>query len=323
MVQVPHRGQQVRVEVGDADVQAGPLRGLAAPALDALERAGVHLLDADRVDPAVLDELGKGHAGDLAAYGVEAAEQDGGRRVVDDDVHAGDVLEGADVAALAPDDAALDVVGGQRDGRAHRIGNRTGREPLHHRRQHPSGAPLLLGARLLLQRAHPPGHVEPGLVLGRGDHRDPRLLDARAGGLLEHHAALVLEPGTATAQRLLGLLDVGGTLLERTLGGLEAVLPVGEPVPTALQVRALGGDLGLTPLPVAHQAGPVPQRHRQQPDSAEGGETEDGGEQHERGLGGHDPSLDATYRSGSASPSTSWPRRASSSRTTEKARPGG
>ena len=48
---------------------------------------------------------------DLAPHAVEARQDDRVRRVVDDEVDAGEVLQRADVAALAADDAALHVVG--------------------------------------------------------------------------------------------------------------------------------------------------------------------------------------------------------------------
>ena len=73
----------------------------------------VHLLDPGRVDPAVGDQLLQGEPGDLAADRVEAAQQHRLGGVVDDQVDAGDLLEGADVAALAADDPALHVVAGQ------------------------------------------------------------------------------------------------------------------------------------------------------------------------------------------------------------------
>ena len=56
------------------------------------------------------DELG-----DLAADVVEAGDDDDARRVVDDHVDAGGLLEGADVPPLAADDPALHVVGGDVD----------------------------------------------------------------------------------------------------------------------------------------------------------------------------------------------------------------
>ena len=61
------------------------------------------------------EQLLERQAGDLAADAVEAGEDDGVRRVVDDDVDAGEVLERADVAAFAADDAALHVVGRELD----------------------------------------------------------------------------------------------------------------------------------------------------------------------------------------------------------------
>ena len=57
---------------------------------------------------------------DLPAHAVEAGQHDRAGRVVDDEVDAGEGLEHADVAALAADDPALHVVGGElhdRDGR--------------------------------------------------------------------------------------------------------------------------------------------------------------------------------------------------------------
>ena len=70
--------------------------------VDLLLGLGDHLLDAGGVDAAVLDELFEGHARDLAPHGVEAGERDGLRRVVDDEVAAGERLDGADVAPSRP-----------------------------------------------------------------------------------------------------------------------------------------------------------------------------------------------------------------------------
>ena len=67
-------------------------------------------LDAGGMDAPVGDEALEGHPGDLAAHRVEAGDDDRLGRVVDDDVDAGEGLEGADVAALAADDAALHLV---------------------------------------------------------------------------------------------------------------------------------------------------------------------------------------------------------------------
>ena len=104
---------QLRVQAHDVGLQHGAF----ALGLD----GGVHLalghfhhfLDAGGVDAAVQDELFQGQAGDLPADGVEAGDGDGLRGVVDDEVHAGEGLQGADVAAFAADDPALHLVVGQ------------------------------------------------------------------------------------------------------------------------------------------------------------------------------------------------------------------
>src|SRR4029079_5534703 len=66
-------------------------------------------------DPSVGDEPLDRPPGHFAAVRIEAREDDRARRVVDDQVDAGGELEGADVAALAADDAPLHVVARQID----------------------------------------------------------------------------------------------------------------------------------------------------------------------------------------------------------------
>ena len=73
----------------------------------------VRLLDALRMDPPVEDQPLEREPADLAADRVETGQQHRLRRVVDDQVDAGDRLVGADVAALAADDPALHLVAGQ------------------------------------------------------------------------------------------------------------------------------------------------------------------------------------------------------------------
>src|SRR5205085_9383850 len=77
------------------------------------------LLDAGGVDASVLHEALERDAGDLAADGIEAGEDDRFGRVVDDEVDAGGQLQRADVAPFAADDAALHVLARQVD---HRYG---------------------------------------------------------------------------------------------------------------------------------------------------------------------------------------------------------
>ena len=65
------------------------------------------------MDAAVLDQLLQRQSGDLPADGVKAGDGDGLGGVVDDQIDAGNRLQGPDVPALAADDAALHLVIGQ------------------------------------------------------------------------------------------------------------------------------------------------------------------------------------------------------------------
>jgi hypothetical protein len=62
------------------------------------------------VDSAVNDEPLHGFAGDFAADGVEAGQNDGIGGIIDQDRDAGGSFEGADIASFSSDDAAFDVI---------------------------------------------------------------------------------------------------------------------------------------------------------------------------------------------------------------------
>ena len=116
-LQAAHEPQDLRMEVEEPELEG---RGLAFLAdrvlhldLDLLD----HLLDPRRVDAAVGDQALDRLARDLAAERIEAREDDRPGRVVDDELDAGGGLERADVAALAADDASLEVVARQIDHR--------------------------------------------------------------------------------------------------------------------------------------------------------------------------------------------------------------
>ncbi len=66
----------------------------------------------------------------LPADGVEARQDDRLGRVVDDDIDARGHLQSPDVAALAADDPALHVVGGQVDDGHRRLDDVLGGGPL-------------------------------------------------------------------------------------------------------------------------------------------------------------------------------------------------
>ena len=111
--QAAHQAQHLRLQVVKAELERGGLAVLA----DRVLHLRVHLvddfLDAGGVNAAVGDQALDHAARHFAPVRVEAREDDRARRVVDDQVDAGGELEGADVPALAADDAALHIVAWQ------------------------------------------------------------------------------------------------------------------------------------------------------------------------------------------------------------------
>ena len=138
---------------GNAGLVGGRFAGLAHDEVDLGAGLGDDLLDAARVDAAVGDELGQGDPGDLAADRVEARQDDRLGRVVDDQVDAGGLLEGADVAALAADDPALHLVRRQVDDRHGVLGGVVRGHALHRGQDDVAGLVLGLLARGALDGA--------------------------------------------------------------------------------------------------------------------------------------------------------------------------
>ena len=110
VLEAPQQLDDLGRQAGHAGLVGGLLAGLLHDQVDLGARLGDDLLDPSGVDAPVLDELREGQAGDLAAHRVEAADDHRLGRVVDDQVDARGLLEGADVAPLAADDAALHLV---------------------------------------------------------------------------------------------------------------------------------------------------------------------------------------------------------------------
>src|SRR3954464_6346918 len=145
------------MERADVRLEHRLLTDLEDAVLDLGAGRVVGLLDAGRVDAAVLQELLEREARDLATDAVEAREDHGARRVVDDEVDAREHLERADVAALAADDAALQVVGLEGGGRDRRLHGVATGEALHDGGEDAARAAVGLTASLLLDLAHEPG----------------------------------------------------------------------------------------------------------------------------------------------------------------------
>jgi hypothetical protein len=131
------------------------LARLAHDDLDLGAALGDRLLDASGVDAAVADELVERHPGNFAPHRVEAGEHDCFRRIVDDEVDAGGLLQGPDVPALAADDAALHLLVRQGDDGDRRLRGMVGGDALHHRRENAPGPVLALLVRVTLDVADP------------------------------------------------------------------------------------------------------------------------------------------------------------------------
>ena len=158
-LQTAESAHQLGGQTMDICVEAGLLSGLLDDGLDLGFGLSVGLLDAGRMDAAVGDELGQGETRDLSAHTVEPAQDDRLGGVVDDEIDAGDTLEGTDVAALAADDSALHVVRRQGDDRHGRLGHVVGRRALDGQRQDVARAAIGLSPRVLFDRTDHASHL--------------------------------------------------------------------------------------------------------------------------------------------------------------------
>ena len=100
----------LRMKALEPDIEHGGLSFFLDPLGDFQAGFGDCLFNPSRMDPAVDYELVEGDPRHLPADRVKAADDHGLGRVVDDDVDAGRLLQGPDVAALATDDPALHIL---------------------------------------------------------------------------------------------------------------------------------------------------------------------------------------------------------------------
>ena len=114
-------------------------------------------------------------------------------RVVDDEIDAGGVFQGADVAAFAADDAALHLVGRQVDDRDRRGDHMLGGDALHGVGNDVLGQLLALLLQLLLDRLQPLRRFQPGFALVLLDDQVLGFLNGQPGDLFQLQPLLLVE----------------------------------------------------------------------------------------------------------------------------------
>ena len=225
---------QLAEQLDGLGVQAGdlqPVHGLLANRGDVqihlLPGAVDRLLDAGRVDATILHQRLERELGDLAAHGVKRRDEHHLRGLVDEQRGAGGGLEGFDVAALAADDAALHLLGGQLDDRGGEVVVGLAGEALHRGDEDALALlhEVLLGTlkQLLAQGAQLLGAL-------KGDFLDQLLADllaiergdafqalAQALGQVAHGVARLLDGGGLAGQPVLPLLQLVVEQAERLL----------------------------------------------------------------------------------------------------------
>ena len=183
------------------------------------------------------------HPRHLAAHRVEAGQDDGLRRVVDDEVDAGGLLQGADVPALATDDPALHLLVRQAHDGDRRLRRVVGRDALHDGRQDPAGAVLALLDGAVLDLPDAVLRLRLRLVDDLGDQALPSLGRGQPGDALQLERAVAAgalpRRARSTSSSLASAEQLGLALLEPCRLTVERLLPVQESALGALERGAL------------------------------------------------------------------------------------
>ena len=226
-LQPAHHAQHLGVQAGNAGLEGGLFAGFIDDPVDRLAFLFQDLLDVRRVNATVDRQAGEGAAGNLAADGVEAGDGDRLRRVVHDDVHAGGLFEGLDVAAVAADDAALHFFIGQRHDRGRHLGHVLGGDALDGVGNQLAGALLAFFAGFGLDLAVDAGHVGTGFLFHGGQQLLLGLILRKLRDLLQAGDLVFVE-----------LVDVVGALVNRALALVEGLLALLQLVGAAVEFGA-------------------------------------------------------------------------------------
>ena len=246
--QPAEEADELFVHVGEAQLDQGVLAGPLAQLLDLRLAALVGVLDPLRVDAAVGNETFQGQPADLAPHRVEAGQEHRFRGVIDDEVDTGHRLEGADVTALAADDAALHLVPGQVQDGDDGLAGLLGGHALDGQRDDLAGPLLAFRPGLVLDVPDDERRFPLGLVLDRGDELALGRIRGEPGDPLEFPGAVGIElvqVGGAPVEVLLALAEGLRAILDALELIVEPLLTVGETGFPALEVTAQLADLVL------------------------------------------------------------------------------
>ena len=189
---------QFGVQTVNTQVDCGALTHLDDLLLDLLLYLRNHLLDTCGVDTTVGNQLMQSQSSDLAAYGIEARQDDCLGRIINDDLDARCSLQGADVTTLATDDTTLHLVAIDVENSHRVLDCGLGCHALN--RLNDNTFSLLIGAHLsLLDGLVDVGHrVSLSLSL--------HILDQRVLSLLAAHTADLLQACVLLAHHTLDIL---------------------------------------------------------------------------------------------------------------------
>ena len=209
------------------------------------------------MNAAVSNKVLEGDAGGLATDRIEARKHNGLGRIIDDQVDAGNLLEGTDVATLAADDATLEVIGRNVHGGNGNLGGVVGGTALNSQRQDFLSGLVALGANLLLGLANDRGGLMGNLATNLVEELLVSVLAGQVGDTLELRGLLSAEL-LKLAGALLDLASLAGqlvlTLVEGIVAAIEGLLALHHTVlertnlVLALLVLGLGSLLVLDDL---------------------------------------------------------------------------
>ena len=177
--------QQFGIETRHVRLERGLFASLADLLLDLLLGGVVRLLDASRMDTTIRQQILERDARDLTTHTIESGQDDSAGRVVDDHVNARRGLERSNVATLAANDATLEVVGWQLDGRNRGCGGIARGGPLNAGRDNRASATIAVLLGLFFDAADELRGVMPSGLLHAAEQLRTSLVGCHAADTLQ------------------------------------------------------------------------------------------------------------------------------------------